>query len=154
MSFPVYTPNEDEAAVSGFMAKRRTSLSNRLAPWERTTPREREAQQYAACLAEISVCRISNLCWTGLGKGSDGLIDVGNRYEVRSITDPRHGLLVRSKDFDKPPLPFVLVHVDTETRTCRLLGWRFPSAVRRLGRTLDSECWRLSQDLLFGWPPR
>jgi len=154
-----YRPNDDEAAVAYEVAKRRNSMNagqSNIPGGEHATVGQRLAQHYAACLSEISLSRITNLCWTGCGKGAHGLLDVGDRYEVRSIVDRTHGLLVREKDCEKD-VPFALFHVSEETRICELLGWAPPSYVvsKGFGIDLDSEhpAWILPIVQLFSWPP-
>ena len=134
-----YLPNRDEAIVAYRVARIRNSNNrgqSNIPGGENTSRQQREIQHYRAALAEIAVSRMTNLCWTGLGKGSLGCIDVGNLLEVRSIVNLRNGLLVRDKD--KESLPYVLVHVD-KNRLCTFLGWAFIEEVKRLGRVLDAD---------------
>jgi hypothetical protein len=141
-----YQPNDDEAHVAWTVAQRRNRLNHgqtNLPGGESADETERARQHYAACLAEIAVSRLTNLCWTGCGKGACGLRDVGNQWEVRSITDRSRGLLVRSKD--DLDAAFALVYVNPETRTCDVLGWAFGHEVVDRGRLLDGDslkpCW-------------
>lgn len=152
-----YIPNEDEAHAAMAVAKRRNELNrgqSNLPGGETASKEDRQIQHYIACLAEIAVARLSNLYWTGCGKGADGLRDVGGIYEVRSITDRSHGLLVRQRDLEGNP-PFVLVFVHAVNRRCEILGWYPAQDVRRDGREIDSNTtkpfWVLSQDRLYTW---
>jgi hypothetical protein len=144
----VYRPNDDEAAAAFLVAKRRNTLNNgasNLPNGEQVDAATREWQHYAACLAEIAVARVLNRCWSGCGKGTLERHDVGNCYEVRSITDRSRGLLVRAKD-DGNTI-FILVFVDVETRNCEILGWEIGQRIRQKGRMLDptspKPCWVL-----------
>lgn len=142
-----YRPNDDEAAIAQTIAYRRNSLNRggtNIPGGETSTEKERLIQHYRAALAEIAVSRITNLCWTGCGKGANGLLDVGDKLEVRSIASSDRGLLARRKDKDS--LPCVLVLVENN-RICTILGWEYFSVVKRDGHTLDAEsnnpCWIL-----------
>lgn len=148
----IYKANEDEANAAYIVAKRRNTLNGggtNIPGGETASESGRLRQHFAACLAEIAVARAANLCWTGCGKGSHGIYDVGDRYEVRSITQRGRGLLIRPKD--KQGL-YVLVYVNVEERTCEILGWETPNGVRNRGRVLaegtESPCHILpEQDL-------
>lgn len=134
-----YRPNRDEAVIAFKVAKIRNGKNRgqtNMPKGEHSTCEQREIQHYRAALAEIAVSRMTNLCWTGLGKGSLGYIDVGNMLEVRSIDDLQKGLLVR--DRDKESLPYVLVHV-ADTRLCTFMGWAFFEEVKELGRIIDAD---------------
>ena len=145
-----YHPNDDEAAVAGLIAKRRNTLNfggSNLPGGETATVLDRYVQHYRAALAEVTVARIFNLCWTGCGKGSDGAFDVGSWLEVRSVAQETHGLLVRSKDLAKgEETPYVLVLV-TNDRMCRCVGWSTVRHVKAAGwlkdPQSDSPCWIL-----------
>lgn len=146
----VYRPNDDEAAVAATVARRRNGLNRggtNLPGGETATESERFLQHYMAALAEIAVSRVFNMCWTGCGKGSTGLLDVGGMIEVRSISNMRHGLLARGKDANDSFC--VLVHVSEETRECTLIGWERFGTVKEKGRLIDgdseSPCWVLGQ---------
>ncbi len=148
-----YRPNDDEAACAAAVAKRRNKLNSgqsNLPGGETATEKEMFLQHYTACLAEIAVSRVTNLCWTGCGVGATGLKDVGDMWQVRSISDPSRGLLVRPKDDDNDPI--VLVYVDRGTRECHLLGWEFVGWVKHYGRAVDQEtdrpCWIMPPDEL------
>lgn len=150
-----YRPNDDEAAVAALVARRRNSLNGggtNLPGGETETEEGRFLQHYRACLAEIAVSRITNLCWTGCGKGSAGLHDVGDKYEVRSIADRGRGLLARGKDKDHDPA--ILVYVGHD-RACEIIGWEFFGEVKRRGRALDedspSPCWIVPSSALRDW---
>lgn len=148
-----YRPTDDEKAVAMLVAKRRNTLNgggSNLPLGETQTDQQRLEQHYVAALAEIAVSRSLNLAWTGLDKGSRGMPDVGDALEVRSITDPKRGLLVRDRDENRP---FVLVHVDkTNGGACTLLGWDFADSVRTYGAKLDADtdrpCWVAPAELL------
>jgi hypothetical protein len=153
-----YRPTEDEAHAALAVARRRNRLNGgqtNLPGGETASEAERLMQHYTACLAEIAVSRIANRCWTGCGKGADGLYDVGNLYQVRSITQPGRGLLIRRKDLQNGNPPFVLVQVNAD-RECVLLGWLRPTEVLEIGRELDADspspCWIASQNQLREWP--
>lgn len=137
---PAYRPNDDEARLAWLLAEIRNSKNasqTNLPGGETATPAERKLQHYAAALAEKSVARLTNLDWSGVGKGARGLIDVGNLLEVRSITDRNKNLLIRRKDVTKDTFPFVLVHVSTQSRVCTLLGWAFVTDILERGWILD-----------------
>ena len=139
MSQYSYVPNDDEAKVARLVAKIRNTLNRNqtnLPKGETATKQEREDQQYHAILAEIAVSRVFNLCWTGCGKGSEGMRDVGYLLEVRSIQQSHLGLLVRDKDEDDSPIVLVLVD---ENRKCTLLGWEMVGNVKKHGRVLDGD---------------
>lgn len=147
-----YRPNDDEAACAWTVAQRRNELNNGGSnlPHEKMDADAMLRQHYTACLAEIAVARLLNLCWTGCGKGSEGLRDVGNTWEVRSVSKRGRGLLVRQKDDEQAP--FILVYVDPVTRECELLGWEFCHQVRARGRFLDERdhgCWVLPPEELL-----
>lgn len=151
-----YRPSDDEAAAALVVAKRRNTLNSgqsNLPGGETASEDERLRQHYVACLSEIAVSRLLNRAWTGCGRGADGLRDVGDQFEVRSITDQKRGLLLRSKD-DTPP-PYVLVYVDVRTRECHALGWSYGHEARSNGRALDADtdrpCWILSVGNLRDW---
>ncbi len=149
----IYRPNDDEAAVALLIAKRRNSLNGGGSnlPQEKATPEERLLQHYRGALAEISVARLFNLCWTGCGKGATGLHDVGGWLEVRSIKDPTRCLLAHFADRNTDPA--VLVYVEDSTRKCALLGWTYFGVVKREGEELapgtDKRCWILPQSKLL-----
>lgn len=150
-----YRPNDDEASIAMVVAKRRNKLNGggtNIPGGEVATTDERLLQHYRACLSEISVSRITNLCWTGCGKGAHGLRDVGNVLEVRSIPTPNKGLLARGKDNDLYPCALVLVQDD---RWCEVMGWEFFGNVKRNGRIIDGEsespCWILPAGELRKW---
>lgn len=149
-----YTCTDDERAVAQCIAERRNRMNGggtNLPGGETATQTERQRQHYRACLSEIAVSRLLNLAWTGCGKGSTGLADVGNFIEVRSIDHDRStpGLIVRPKDTEAP---FVLCTVNTKTGAVIALGWRWTSEVRQHGRLLDGDtpkpCWLLKRDRL------
>lgn len=146
----IYRPNNDEAAVALLIAKRRNALNrggSNLPDGETATPEERLIQDYCAVLAEIAVSRMLNLCWTGCGRGSDGLLDVGDCVEVRSITQPHKCISARAKDPDA--VPVVLVLVDKATRECKALGWNYYHEVKSQGRRIDrDEYWVLPKSAL------
>lgn len=148
-----YRPNDDEAACAWTVAQRRNTLNSGQSnlPGGETAPEDvRLRQHYTACLAEIAVSRILNLCWTGCGKGSEGLRDVGGTWEVRSVTKRGRGLLVRQKDDEQAP--FVLVYVDPVTRCCEIVGWEYCREVRSRGKFLDErdhQAWVLEPDKLL-----
>jgi hypothetical protein len=130
-----YRPTDDEAAIAETIAKRRNTLNRNqtnIPGGETANKEERYKQHYRAVLAEIAVARIFNQSWTGCGKGSDGLPDVGGKIEVRSIDSRSKNLLVRKKDADRP-MALVLV---SENRNCEVLGWEYASIVREKGRIL------------------
>ena len=130
-----YRPTDDEAAIAETVAKRRNTLNRNqtnIPGGETANKEERYKQHYYAVLAEIAVARIFNKSWTGCGKGSDGLPDVGGKIEVRSIDSRSKNLLVRKKDADRP-MALVLV---SENRNCEVLGWEYASIVREKGRIL------------------
>src|SRR5262249_48760181 len=71
--------------------------------------------------AEMAFAHSINRYWTGCGKGSLGLYDVGNKYEVRAVpTGSNKGLIVRPYDKDGP---YILVDVNDKTRKCDFIGW-------------------------------
>lgn len=147
-----YRPNDDEACVAAAVAKRRNSLNgggSNIPGGETATHEERFLQHYRAALAEIAVSRMTNLCWTGCGKGAEGLRDVGDALEVRSVASAGRGLLVRPPKNGDPEdtlAPHVLVLV-TEDRWCVPLGWETYGGVKAKGRSLgadsDRPCWIL-----------
>lgn len=113
---------------------------------------------YAACLAEIAVSRLTNMCWTGCGRG-DGTVpakDVGDTYQVRSTITPGYGLMVRPADQGDDL--FVLVQVSTDTRVCVALGFRSADEARQLGRPHGHDgphpCWIVSPSQLRPWAER
>ena len=117
--------NADEVAVAELVGERRETLNfgDRVAL--RRAEGESLAQHKANALAEQSVGKFYGLYWTGLGKGSEGLADVGGRLEVRSVRIEHHGLIARTPD---PHRPHILVYVSSPD--CYLLGWLFPDEVR------------------------
>ena len=117
--------NDDEVAVAHCVAERRNSLNfgDKNFPGE---PAQRLIQHKAAALAEMAVAKHYNVYWTGCGKGTEGRGDVGGKWEVRSILSPRHGLIVREDD---PERPHILVFVAEPL--CTLIGWARPKEVRR-----------------------
>jgi hypothetical protein len=147
----IYRPTDDEAAIANVIAKRRNGLNGggtNIPGGETADKAERHRQHYCAALAEIAISRLTNLCWTGCGKGADGLRDVGGLLEVRSIIDAHKGLLARPKDGDGP-CALVLVN---DHRECRLLGWATFAEVRENGRAIDEgstkPCWVLQRGAL------
>jgi hypothetical protein len=151
-----YTPTYDEKVCAYFVAEIRNSKNgggSNLPYGETMTHRERFEQHYVACLSEIAVSRLTNLCWTGCGKGATGLKDVGDRWEVRSITDMHKGLLVKWKDIDSDSQ--VLVFVDTKTAMCTVLGWASVLRVKEEGKPFASETdkpfWVLPIGMLDDW---
>jgi hypothetical protein len=153
----MYRPTDDEAASALTVARRRNSKNGgqtNLPGGETATEEELLHQHYAACLSEITVSRLMNRAWTGCGKGSHGIKDVGGWWEVRAITDAGHGLLVREKDDQHAAV--ALVYVDKESRWCEALGWEYAHFVRAHGRELgsgtDKPCWILAQHSLQPFP--
>jgi hypothetical protein len=152
-----YRPNDDEAAVAFTIAKRRNQLNgggSNLPGGERATIGERLLQHYAAALSEIATSRMTGLCWTGCGKGAEGLRDVGDLIEVRSVRSPELGLLVRRPKPGKLEdigVPYVLIHVG-EDRWCAPLGWEYWDVVLDMGRVqgerTDHPCWILEPERL------
>lgn len=122
-------------------------------PVERSTPEERLATQEVACYGEIGVSRVTNLAWTGCGKGSTGLPDVGGMVEARAVTEARLNLVVRPKD--KAEYPYVLVQVDVEGSrvVTTAVGWAMKADVQRRGvpRDVDTEkpYWTLERKALL-----
>lgn len=148
----VYTLTDDEAACAAVVARRRNRFNagqTNLPGGESASESDRLLQHYMAAMAEIAVSRVTNLCWTGCGRGSDGVPDVGRALEVRSVSRRGLGLLARRKDRDD--LPCVLVLVEPKAQ-CTILGWETYGEVKRRGRgrDLDSErpCWTLPADKL------
>jgi hypothetical protein len=142
-----YRPSDDEAACAWVVAHRRRAKNGGQSnlPEETATNEERTLNDYQACLAEIAVSRLLNLCWTGCGKQEH---DVGGIFEVRSISDPAYGLQVNERDGDDDPV--ILVHVNNQSRECTLVGWHFVSAVRQFGKKMRDEkpWWLLPQSKL------
>jgi hypothetical protein len=123
-------------------------LSN-LPNGETLTAEQLLRNDYLACLGEISVARLLNLYWTGITLGAP---DVGGLWEVRTITNPAKGLLVRERDLaHRVDAPFILVHVDPDSRHCRPLGWNFARNVLSRGRRLDATTAVLPQAELKPW---
>jgi hypothetical protein len=148
---PSYRPTDDEAHAAGAVARRRNAMNggqSNIPGGETTTDADRLRQHYCACLSEIALSRIENRAWTGCGKGSLGVRDVGYWWEVRSITDPSRGLLIRPKDDPEAAYALVLVHPD---RTCEVLGWAYGRDVieqgRMIGKGTDKPCWILRGEL-------
>ena len=147
------TRDESEAAMS--VAKRRNSLNGgqtNIPGGEMANAEARLKQHFVACLAEIAAAKNLNRYWSGCGKGSTGLKDVGGFLEVRSITEMGRGLLVRPKD--DPQDPYGLIFVTPEL-SCHLLGWAYGYEVIAHGRALDQNtqrpCWILSSEQLRPW---
>jgi hypothetical protein len=129
-----YRPNDDEAAVAALVARRRDTLNRGGSNFEGGETASREEiylQHYRACLAEIAVSRLTNRCWTGCGKGSLKVPDVGGEIEVRSIANPKHGLCVQVRDRDESPVVQVLVTTD---RICNVMGWETFANAKKLGK--------------------
>lgn len=117
--------NDDEIAVAHLIADRRNSLNF----GDKNFPDKlgsRLLQHRAAALAEMAVAKQYDRYWTGCGKGTEGLGDVGGKWEVRSIRTQSHGLIVRAAD---PERPHILVFV--EEPVCTLLGWMWPKEARQ-----------------------
>jgi len=117
--------NADEVAVADLVGQRRETLNYGDRVALRRAEGESLRQNQASALGEESVAKFYGLYWTGLGRGADGLADVGGRLEVRIIFVASYGLLIRRTD---PSRPHILVHVDSPD--CYLLGWLFPDEVR------------------------
>jgi len=134
MTVHSYRPNDDEASVAALVARRRNSLNrggSNFEGGETASHDETYLQHYRACLAEIAVSRLTNLCWTGCGKGSLKVPDVGGVIEVRSIANPKHGLCVQEGDVDESPVVQTLV---TNDRLCTVVGWEFFANAKELGK--------------------
>ena len=123
---PIHVPmNADEAAVAELVGERRETLNfgDRVAL--RRAPGESLRQNQASALGEQAVAKFYGLYWTGLGKGAEGLADVGGKLEVRIVLIATYGLVARRTDPDRP---HILVYVDWPD--CYLIGWLFPDEVR------------------------
>lgn len=147
----VYRLTADEVEVAKLIGERRNRLTfgGSNLPVEHATKETRLDQDCRGAAAEIAVSRYFNLCWTGCGKGSEGLFDVGNCLQVRSVSDSFRGLLVRPRDVLHHPC--VLVQVDADY-TCTLLGWEYQETVKKNGWKLDPNstkpCWILGRGKL------
>lgn len=118
--------NADEVFVAHLVGERRNALNygDKNFP---DSAGKRLLQHKSAALAEMAVAKHYNLYWSGLGKGTEGRGDVGGKWEVRSITQAHHGLIVRESD---PARPHLLVLV--EEPRCSLIGWLWPEQARIL----------------------
>ncbi len=133
------TLTDDEKACGKCVARIRNTHNDgqtNIPGGETASPEERLKQHYVACLAEIGTSRMFNLAWTGCGKGSSGLLDVGGIIEVRSITEFHKGLLVRESDH--VVAPYVLAYVESPA-TVSLVGWEFRATVQDNGVHRDAD---------------
>jgi hypothetical protein len=151
MSRWTYALTSDERACATTVARIRNTHNGgqtNIPGGETASSDERLSQHYVACLAEIGTSRLLDRAWTGCGRGSDGVADVGGCIEVRSITKPHLGLLVRGKDHDAA---YVLVLVESPNLTT-LLGWETKSHIQEHGIHRDAltakPFWTLRQDQL------
>lgn len=147
----IYRLTADELAVAELIGERRNRLNfgGSNLPNEFTSLEFRQAQHSRAAAAEIAVSRHYNLCWSGCGKGSEGIFDVGNCLQVRSTMDPVRGLIVRPRDVIDQPC--VLVEIDSDYK-CALIGWEYHRVVRKLGKLCAADTskpyWMLAREKL------
>lgn len=85
---------------------------NRLPSWD---------GHYLAAIAEIVVAQTLDLPW---GEYDYGNVDVGDDIEVRRVTRPDTGPIIRPKDYADDRIRYhVAVHLPTDAGHAFILGW-------------------------------
>lgn len=125
-------PNERRVAI-GVARMRSTESDGTDRIPDKCTREQRSENDVYACMAEIAVAKMMNLCWTGIERRA---VDVGGILEVRMVRKKDYGLLARAEDTEDAPA--VLVFVDDD-EVCHAMGWEFFGRVREHGTLRDGE---------------
>lgn len=109
----------EEAADKAAARVEAWELRNSLA-YRRTERQDDYVADYMAALAELSVAEYLDLPW---GRYELGTVDVGDDIEVRRVTHPSRGPMIRPKDYEDRRIErHVAVYVWDDT-VAEILGW-------------------------------
>ena len=126
----IYKLTDHEMQIATYLGKLRCETAKDDASTDDTgikkTYEIREQQNIVACIGEIAVARMLNVCWTAMAWKEP---DVAGYIEVRSVIEDWHNLIVRF--YDKDNSPMVLVYV--KDNICTVKGWDFVSNVKEKG---------------------
>lgn len=144
-------PNADELACADAVTRVRRANHGRSRFDSDATGAELDLQDRNAILCEQAVARELNLYWTGCGKGSLGVADVGYFVEVRSVKAPLYRISMQAKDRkpDGEDRPMVICRV-LEHDQVEIMGWDFVSELIKRGTPRDQDSrapwWQVSSD--------
>lgn len=109
----------EEAADKAAETKRQLNLPDSAA-YQTLTDLDPYVRDYMAALAELAVAEHLELPW---GRYELGTVDVGDDIEVRRVTHPSRGPMIRPKDYEDPRIErHVAVYVWDDT-VAEILGW-------------------------------
>lgn len=100
---------------------------------------------------EIAVAKYLNLRWNAnwLNDTVHGLPDVGDCHEVRRLSKPHYGLIVKRKDVDNPAVKYNWAcYYDDTNFTVDILGWVNTQRAWELGH-ICACCQPLNSDTLI-----
>lgn len=80
-----------------------------------------EGSEISAIRGEMAVAKAFNCYWMGT-VGQYGVVDVGGKIEVRTVTQASHKLILHPEDKDQ--YPFVLVNAGSCPEV-ELMGWMY-----------------------------